>query len=126
MARKRKEWLGETHDTPIPPRVKDRIAARQDWHCRDCGRPFSATLPPEYHHEPALINGGENRESKIVALCEFCHLPHTIAGMAEKSKLADIRKRHHGLTKPKRQWPKRKFGQRFDGNVREIHEDLSE
>lgn len=113
MARKVKEWIGKTDDTPIPPRVKDRIAARQNWHCLDCGRPFSATLQPEFHHEPALANGGENRESKIVALCEFCHLPHTVADVAEKSKLADIRKRHLGIKAKGRGFRKPPPGYKF-------------
>jgi 5-methylcytosine-specific restriction protein A len=105
-AREVSEWIGRTPDTPVPPRVKDRILKRQEDKCQYCGRPFSARLKPIFDHRPALINGGENRESKTFAGCEFCHTPLTEADVAEKSKVADVRKKNLGLIE-KRPWPKR-------------------
>lgn len=106
-ARDVEEWVGKTPDTPVPPRVKDRILQRQGDCCHVCERQFSARLKPEFDHRPALINGGQNRESMIFAICEFCHEPLTKADVEEKSRVADMRKNHFSL-KEKRPWDWRK------------------
>lgn len=94
MSRTVSEWKGRTDDTPIPPRVKLRILARQGDRCRDCGQKFGGKLRPEFDHRPAMINGGENRESKIDAVCAPCHAICTKADVAEKSAVAKTRKSH--------------------------------
>lgn len=103
-ARKTEEWIGKTPDTPLPLRVKLRILARQDSRCvGECGRrKFDLKLKPAFDHRPALINGGQNRESMIHALCKECHAPRTKADVAEKSYVAEVKAKHLGLKKPKR------------------------
>ena len=63
-ARKRPEWVGKTPDTAAPSWVKDRILMAQDDRCAECRNDFCAQLRPEFDHITALINLGENRESK--------------------------------------------------------------
>jgi hypothetical protein len=94
MARAVAEWIGATPDTAIPDRVKLRILARQDDRCEGCTRKFDGKLKPVFDHRPALINGGQNRESMIEAVCTTCHAPRTRADVAEKSKVAAIQRKH--------------------------------
>lgn len=109
MARSVKEWIGKTDDTPVPTRVKLRILKRQGDTCAgdDCSVVFSARTKPEFDHRPALANGGENRESKIFALCHPCHAKLFPGDMAERAKTDAIKAKHLGLKAPKRPWPKR-------------------
>lgn len=101
-ARALEEWIGKDADTDIPPRVKVRIVDRQDNRCDECKRPFGARLKPEFDHRPALVNSGENRESKIVAVCEHCHADRTSGDVAEKSKTYKLRAKYLGIDlKPK-------------------------
>ncbi len=98
------EWIGATPDTSIPDRVKDRILQRQDDRCVDCKRPFGYKLKAEFDHDPALINGGENRESKIFARCEPCHDLKFPADVAEKSKTYHRRIDRMLPKQPKHRW----------------------
>ena len=98
------EWIGATPDTPIPDRVKDRILRRQDDRCFDCKRPFGHKLKAEFDHDPALINGGENRERKIFARCEQCHDLKFPDDVAEKSKTYYRRVSRMLPKKEKRSW----------------------
>jgi hypothetical protein len=41
-------------------------------------------------HRPALVNGGENREGMIEAVCATCHLDRTRQDQGEKAR-ADLR-----------------------------------
>jgi 5-methylcytosine-specific restriction enzyme A len=92
MSRSVPEWIGETDDTAIPTRVKDRVFLAQDGCCAGCARKLAvAGERVEYDHRLALINGGENRESNIQALCPNCHKPKTRADVAIKSKNASVR-----------------------------------
>ena len=111
MTRATPEWIGKTDETATPPRVKARIVMRQDGIC-DCGcgqKLGAAGEPIEFDHEVALINGGENRESNLRALRRPCHAVKTKADVAEKAKVARVRAKHLGLTKPKKKIPYRRF-----------------
>jgi len=113
MPRSVVEWVGKNDDTPIPPRVKARVLERFFYTCTECFlHPLSGVNRPEFDHEKALINGGENRESNIRLLCRRCHGLKTKADVAEKSKVSRIRKKHLGLTRPKRKIPSRPFPKR--------------
>jgi 5-methylcytosine-specific restriction endonuclease McrA len=72
-------------------------------------------------HTIPLIQGGENREKNLQAICLDCHLIKTKAEVAEKSKTARIRKKHLGLRKAKgRPLPGTKASgirKRMDGKV---------
>jgi hypothetical protein len=80
------EWIGKTPDTQIPARVKLRIKARANNRCQSCK--ILVRGGGEFDHRPALINGGENRESKIEFLCRNCHVQRTKEDMALKSRSA--------------------------------------
>lgn len=102
------EWIGKTPDTPIPLRVKLRILRRQNDTCAGdgCTCVFDARHRPEFDHRPALINGGENRESKIFALCEPCHDILYPFDVAEKAKVNDTKAKNLGLKTSKRPFQK--------------------
>lgn len=120
MSRPLPEWKGRTDTTRIPPRVKDRICARQNDCCDECGLPFDAKRKAEFDHRPALINGGENRESMIVAVCSLCHRARTKADVAEKAGVASRRKNRLGFKAAKRPFPGSradKYQRKMDGSV---------
>jgi 5-methylcytosine-specific restriction endonuclease McrA len=116
------EWIGKTPDTPAPPRVRLRVWDAASGRCAICGRKIGAGERWECDHIVALANGGENRESNLRVLCCNCHKIKTRGDVAEKAKIARIRKKHIGITKPKHQWPKRKFCG-YTSNVRDINEE---
>lgn len=91
------EWVGKTPETPIPPRVQLRIMDRQNCRCNGCGRELGLKLKAQFDHRPALINGGEHRESKIVAVCAECHSERTADDVAEKSETYHMRAKHLGI-----------------------------
>lgn len=51
--------------------TKKQIAFNQNWKCATCDQ----TLPANYEidHIIALMNGGNNEESNLQALCRNCH-----------------------------------------------------
>jgi 5-methylcytosine-specific restriction protein A len=100
MSRSVPEWRGATPDTPVPHRVRVRVRVLGGNACANCKRDLAAE-PAECDHIIALINGGENRESNLQALCEWCHKPKTVFDVAEKSRAYKRRKRHYGLRKAK-------------------------
>lgn len=111
------EWIGKTPDTPIPPRVKLRILDRQGHRCAITGIPFGPKFQPEFDHEIALANGGENRESNLRAIIAQEHKKKTAQDVKAKSKSARIRKKRLGLHQPRQKIPgsrgtpfKRKIG----------------
>ena len=101
MSRTVTEWIGRTDDTPIPPRVKDRIVQAQDGCCAKCAARFGPKIPAEFDHRIALINGGENRESNIWALCPLCHGTKSKRDVAQKSKDARVRQEFVGIKRKK-------------------------
>lgn len=105
MSRTVAEWVGRNDDTPIPPRVKDRVLERQEYRCATCPAPFGPKVRPEFDHRLALINGGENREGNIQALCALCHAPKSKRDVAQKKKDASVRQAHHGIKTTKRKLP---------------------
>lgn len=113
MSRAVEEWIGKTDDTPIPPRVRLRIFERDGGRCQcGCSRKILAGEAWQADHTIAIINGGPNRESNLRTLLDEHHKPKSRADVAEKSKVARVRKKHLGLMKPKRTIP----GRRFNGD----------
>lgn len=95
------EWIGRTPSTPVPPRVRIRVFIRDDGRCQcGCNRRITVGEKWQTDHRPALINGGENRESKLITLLTEHHKKQTAVDVAEKSKVARIRARHLGIKKP--------------------------
>lgn len=100
MPRSLPEWIGETDDTPIPPRVKLRIFDRFNKACAECRRPVVGRLLPAYDHIKPLIGGeGRNIESNIQLLCSECHAAKTATDVAEKSAIYQKRARRMKLTR---------------------------
>jgi hypothetical protein len=96
------EWCGATDDTQIPSRVKIRIWFKYEGRCAKCTRKIPAGETPQYDHILALCNSGQNRESNIQLLCEWCHSAKTKTDVAEKSLAYRKMSSHIGITrKPK-------------------------
>lgn len=93
MARTVSEWIGKTDDHRAPGKVRDRIRLAHP-NCNLCGLPFSGGDKVELDHVVALINGGENRESNLRPVHAKCHQGKTAADVAEKAKVAAIRRKH--------------------------------
>lgn len=108
MARTVSEWVGKSDDHRAPGKVRDRILAR-DGNCHLCGRPIQSGQKWDIDHVKALINGGENRESNLRPVHRKCHVEKTAADVAEKAKIAAIRKKHLGITRPKQSIPSAPF-----------------
>jgi len=120
MTRSIPEWIGKSEDTPIPPRVKARIVERQGGKCAETGLIFGPKMAPEFDHIIALINGGQNRESNIQAICAWAHAQKTKQDVAQKSKNARVRSKHLGIHQAKSPLPgsrKSKWKRKVNGTV---------
>jgi len=113
------EWIASHDDQAIPPRVKVRVFDRCGGKCAICTRVIAGSLRPAYDHIIALINDGEHREGNLQLLCMPCHALKTKADVAEKSKVARVRKRHIGLKKPSKFACSRdsRWKKKIDGSV---------
>lgn len=100
MTRATPEWIGRTPDTKCPPRVRVRIFTRECGKCHACGQPIQTGEKWEADHRPALINGGENRESMMFPVHVKCHQYRTKADVAEKAKVAAVKAKHIGAKRP--------------------------
>jgi len=103
------EWIARNDDAAIPDRVKERIAAKAKDACVSCKRPIGGKLKPQFDHVIPLILGGQHRENNIQLLCNECHGEKTKLDVRLKAKVIRIRKKHLGISKPKRTIPGRKF-----------------
>lgn len=104
MPRTVDEWIGSSDDTPVPPRVKERVVKRQEDKCACCRQNFGGKLHVEIDHIVALKNWSEviseghgNRETNLQALCQLCHRVKTNADVAEKSRIARKRAKALGI-----------------------------
>lgn len=93
MPRSLPEWIAETDDQRAPPRVRSRIFDRDGGKCHICRQPI-AGKKWALDHVVALANGGENRESNLRPVHIKCHAEKTAADVAEKAKVAAIRRKH--------------------------------
>lgn len=96
MARSRPEWIGKTDDAMPGKLVRDRISARQNDACT-CGRPFGPGVTANCDHIVPLIDGGENRESNLQMLCNWCHVEKTSAEATSRAKSRRIRAKNLGF-----------------------------
>lgn len=101
MSRSVEEWRGKTDNTKAPPRVCQRVFDRASGICHFCGQLIQPGQKAETDHIKALINGGENRESNLAPIHKKpCHAIKTGVDVAEKAKVAAVRQKHTGITKP--------------------------
>ena len=99
--RTRPEWVGKNDDQRAPDHVADRVCRKYDDRCQGpCGLKLGGKLKAQMDHIVALINGGENRESNLQPLCQFCHRLKTKLDVQAKAVTARIRKRSLGLKPP--------------------------
>lgn len=115
MPRKVPEWVGENDDSKIPDRVRQRVVARANQCCENCG--MRVRHSGEVDHVIALANWNPtpeaahgNREANLRLLCKSCHAAKSRRDVSEKSKIAKTQKRM-GPLKRKRKgfWGWRKF-----------------
>jgi hypothetical protein len=90
------EWIGDTPDTAVPPRVKVRVFDREHGRCHSCRRKVAAGERWTCEHRKALVNGGENRESNLGVTCDWCLPDKNAADVAEKSSVYRKRAKHIG------------------------------
>lgn len=109
MSRAVPTWIGKTDDTPAPARVRDRVFERAAHCCHRCGRKINAGESWTLEHLTALINGGKNDETNLGVTCNWCLPEKNAEDVALKSKVARVRKKHTGASKPKRKMPYRRF-----------------
>ena len=99
MSRSVSEWIGKSDDHRAPGSVRDRIMAREGNLCHLCGCEIDGKKW-DLDHVVALINGGENKESNLKPAHRKCHIAKTAQDVAEKAKIAAVRKKHLGITRP--------------------------
>lgn len=100
MSRAVSEWIGKTDDQRVPPRVRQRVFDRDGGKCHLSGRKIEAGEAWELEHIQALILGGQHRESNLAAALVDPHKRKTAAEMKVKAKIAAVRQKHIGVTKP--------------------------
>ncbi len=123
MARSVAPWVGKTDDTPAPPRVRLRVFEREEGRCHACSRKIQAGERWTLEHRIAIINGGRNAENNLCLTCPNCLPDKNAADVAEKSKVARIRKKHLGLDRPRHRWPKRPMNGYRPSNTKQLWED---
>ncbi|MET3924555.1 HNH endonuclease [Devosia sp. 2618] len=96
MARSVPEWIGKTDDSMPGQLVRDRISAQQGDACK-CGRKFGPGVRANCDHIVPLADEGENRESNLQMLCNWCHVEKTSAEATSRAKSRRIRAKHLGL-----------------------------
>jgi 5-methylcytosine-specific restriction protein A len=105
MSRSVPEWIGKTADDGIPGRVMLRMFDRCGGICQcGCNRKIRAGEGWVADHIVALINGGQHRESNLQPLLTEHHKIKTRSDVAIKSKVARIRAKHLGISKPRSRW----------------------
>lgn len=105
MSRSLPEWIGKTDDTPVPPRVRQRVFDAHDGRCALSGRKIHPGDKWEVDHRIALANGGENRETNLQPVLIAPHRVKTAQDVAEKARDRRKRQKHLGLHRPKRKLP---------------------
>lgn len=108
------EWIGSSPDAAIPARVRLRAFERERGVCHLSGLKIRVGDRWDLDHKIALCNGGEHRESNLFPALRDKHREKTAEDVAEKSKVARIRKKHLGL-KPRK--PLSLFKRKVSGEV---------
>lgn len=100
------EWIGQSDDEAVPPRVRVRTFDRHHGKCHRCSRRIWPGERWTLEHLKALCNGGDNRESNLTVTCSWCLPDKNAEDVAEKSSVYRIRAKHLGVELKK----KRRFG----------------
>lgn len=100
MARSVTEWIAKHDDQKVPPRVRARIFDRENGTCHISGRKIAAGEAWQLEHKVALILGGQHRETNLFPALVEPHKAKTASEMKVKAKIAAVRNKHIGATKP--------------------------
>lgn len=109
MSRAVPEWIAKHDDQAIPPRVKLRIFERENGICHLTGTKILPRDQWDADHKIPLILGGQHRESNLFPALRADHRKKSAAEMAVKSKVAAVRKKHVGITRPAGKIPSAPF-----------------
>lgn len=118
-ARSVPEWIGSSPDAKVPPRVRLRVFEANGGMCWLSGRKIMPGEPWDLEHKVALINGGEHREANMAPALKDKHRAKTAEDVAEKSAVAEKRKKHLGI-RPRSRMPGSRSSnlkKRMDGKV---------
>lgn len=107
MSRSVEIWVGKTHDSAIPARVRLRVFEREGGRCWLSGRKIRPGEPWDLDHKVALINGGSHSEDNLAPALRDKHRLKTAEDVAEKAVVARKRTKHLGVARPKYRWPSR-------------------
>lgn len=102
MPREVAAWIGKTHDTAIPPRVRLRVWDRCAGKCHRCKRKIPVGDAWIIEHLVAIINGGANAEPNLSLTCSWCKPAKDAGDVAIKSRTAAVRAAHILPRKPSR------------------------
>jgi 5-methylcytosine-specific restriction endonuclease McrA len=118
MTRSVPEWIAKSDDAKIPDRVKVRILERENFTCHLTGVRIDP-LRDEYDfdHKVPLILGGEHRERNLFPAFRDAHRKKTAIEVGIKSKIAKVRKKHLGITKPKSSLSAGPYKRKMNGDV---------
>jgi len=94
MPRSVEKWIGATPDSAIAPRVRIRLWDAAGGRCASCGRKIMAGERWDLDHIVPLILNGEHSEANLQVLCRFCQGAKTAEDVAEKAKVAAVRRKH--------------------------------
>lgn len=110
MSRSVPEWVGANDNAMPGALVRDRISKRQGDKCACCGRPFGPGVTAHCDHVIALADEGENRESNLQMLCNWCHVEKSAAEATARAKTRRVRAKHLGFDAVKtNRWQSRGF-----------------
>ena len=97
MPRSIPEWIGTTDDAMPPQNVKLRILKRDHYRCRICGQKICDGDGTDFHHDPPLADGGENRESRIFPVHRKCHRMRTAQEALQRAEARGSKARAFGI-----------------------------
>ena len=118
-ARSVPEWIGSSPDAKVPDRVRARIFDAHGGVCHIAKRKILGGELWDLDHIVALINGGEHREFNMAPALRDKHRAKTAEDVAEKSAVAEKRKKHLGI-RPRSRMPGSRSSnlkKRMDGTV---------
>lgn len=99
--RPKKEWIGKTPTSRIPPDVKLRIVKTWKETCHCTGLKIT-TQTPDFDHLIALEDGGENRESNLRPALPTGHRVKTAIENSNRDRADRMAKKKLGLAAPKK------------------------
>ena len=92
-------WEGKTSDTPVPPRVKQRVLIKYNNRCYLSDTEIKPGDEWDVDHITPLALGGLNREDNLAPALKQPHKEKTKSDVNKKKKAARLFNKHHGITK---------------------------